>query len=154
MSRTTISRFVLDTNAFVLYLLAGEDGEIQRMLRDAETGRQKVLMNAYNLAEVYVRLAPRLSEEQLDEVVRVAQALPIRWIAISDDLVFSAARLRANYEIDAAAAIAVATAMQENAILVTPEPLAGAMEGVSVRPLRNIKAEALRELNAGQQANR
>ena len=137
MIRTTLPRFVLDSEVFVLFLLAEEEGEIQRLLRDADEGRAKVLMNSYNLAEVYVELAKRLGdEEKLNEVLRVAQALPIAWEPVTDELVFAAARLRANYGIDAAPAIALATAIQENAILVTREPLAGAMEGVTVRPLR------------------
>ena len=130
-----IPRYVLDTDVFVLYLSAEEDGEIQRLLRDAESGKIRILMNAYTLAEVYVQLCGRLNDRQLEEVVRAARALPIRWVPVSDDLVFAAARLRANYELAADAAIALATAMQEHAILVTREPVAGAMEGVTVHSL-------------------
>jgi len=95
------------------------------------------MMNTYNLAEVYVQLAERLSEEQLDDIVRAAQALPIRHISISDQLVFRAARLRASYELSAPGAVALATALQEEASLVTREPLACTIEGVSICPLRS-----------------
>lgn len=130
-----MQRVVLDTDVFVLYLLAEEGGAIQRLLREAEAGNKDVMMNTYNLAEVYVHLAKRLSGEQLDQIVRAAYALPIRRIPISDHLVFAAARLRAGYELNAATAMAVATALEEDAMLITAQPLLHAPEGVAVCPI-------------------
>lgn len=130
-----MQRVILDTDAFVLYLLAEEGGAIQRILREAEAGAKEVMMNSYNLAEVYVHLSKRLSGDQLDEIVRAAYALPIRRIPVSDTLVFAAARLRASYEFNAATAMAVATALQEDALLITGQPLLRTPEGVAVCPV-------------------
>jgi predicted nucleic acid-binding protein len=128
-------RYVLDTEAFVLYLMAQEGGVIQRMLRDAEAGRHQVLMNGYNLAEVYVQLACRLSDSQVDGIIRATQALPIHRVPVTDHLVYSAARLRTNYPLETETAFALATAMQEEAILITATPLLRSPEGVAVCPL-------------------
>jgi len=130
-----MQRVILDTDAFVLYLLAEEGGAIQRLLRAAEAGHTEVMMNTYNLAEVYVHLAKQLTGEQLDQIVRAAYALPIRRIPVSDRQVFAAARLRAEYALDAATAMALATALEEDAALVTAQPLLHTPEGVAVCPI-------------------
>lgn len=130
-----IPRVVLDTEAFVLYLLANEGGTIKSLLREADAGRRQVLMNVYNLAEVYVHLAARLSDDALDHITRVVQALPIHRVAAADPLVFAAARLRVRYGVEAATAIAWATALQEDAVLVTGQHLERVPEGLAVRTL-------------------
>lgn len=126
---------MLDTDAFVLYLTAEEGGVIRRLLREAEDGRARVLMNVFNMAEVHVRLSSRLSDERFDAVIRAAQALPIERISAADALVFHASRIRAHHGIDAARAIAIATAAHEKAILITAEPLPFRPDGIEVRPL-------------------
>ncbi len=130
-----MQRVILDTDAFVLYLLAEEGGSIQRLLREAENGERVVMMNTYNLAEVYVQLSSRLSGEQLEQITRAAYALPICRISITDHLVFAAARLRAEYQLNAATAMALATALEEDATLITAQPLLRAPAGVAVCPI-------------------
>jgi predicted nucleic acid-binding protein len=117
-----MSRYVLDTEAFMLYLTGEEGGTVHRLLREAEAGEHDVVMNVYNLAEACVALADRFAPEELDGLLRATEALPIRRVSASDRLLFAAANLRAMHGISAETAIAMATAEQEGATLVTGKP--------------------------------
>lgn len=111
--------YVLDTDAFILYLMAEERGVIRQLLHRAEAEEVRVLTCSATLAEVMVQLAQRFTPSEAERIMRAIRALPIDLISITDELIFAAAQLRANYGLDANQAIAAATAQREHATLLT-----------------------------------
>jgi ribonuclease VapC len=114
---------VLDSFALLAYL-AREPGfeTVRALLRDAEASDRPAIMNEINVGEVYYRTAKDRSPTKAEAFLRVLETLPIRVIGNSFPQVLEAARLKARYPIADADAFALATAIREEAVLVTGDP--------------------------------
>ncbi len=114
---------VLDSFALLAYL-AREPGfqTVRALLRDAEATERALIMNEINVGEVYYRIAKDRSPAKADAFLRILEALPIRVLGNTFAQVVDAARLKAQYPIAYADALALATAIRERAMLVTGDP--------------------------------
>ena len=79
-------------------------------------------MNEINIGEVYYRTAKGRSLAQADTFLRILETLPVRIVGNTFPQVLEAARLKARYPIAYADAFALATAIREQALLVTGDP--------------------------------
>jgi ribonuclease VapC len=111
---------VLDSFALLAYL-AREPGfeTVRALLRNAEATDLPAIMNEINVGEVYYRTAKGRSPAKAEAFLRVLETLPVRVLGNTFPQVIEAARLKARYPIAYADAFALATAIREQALLVT-----------------------------------
>lgn len=114
---------LLDSFA-ILAWMQDEDGAqvVEDLLYGAKRGEEQILMNIVNLGEVFYRCARvqdlQFARETLDRI----RLLPIRIIPCPNDLVLQAAEIKAEYPIAYADAFLAATALREDAQVVTGDP--------------------------------
>lgn len=114
---------LLDSFA-ILAWMQDEDGAqvVEDLLYGAKRGEEQILMNIVNLGEVFYRCARvqdlQFARETLDRI----RLLPIRIIPCPNDLVLQAAEIKAEYSIAYADAFLAATALREDAQVVTGDP--------------------------------
>ncbi len=114
---------VLDSFALLAYLAREAVFEVVRaLLRKAEASDRPAIMNEINVGEVYYRTAKDRSTAQADAFLRILETLPIQILGNTFPQVIEAARLKARYPIAYADAFALATAIREQAVLVTGDP--------------------------------
>ena len=109
----------------ILAWMQGEtpaDGKVQSILDTAASKQLDLSINIVNIGEVYYRLAKKKSEAQAQTFLKDLKKMPIRIVAASNALVLKAAQLKGRYAISYADAFAAATAIKENAPLVTGDP--------------------------------
>jgi predicted nucleic acid-binding protein len=117
-------RKVLDAWALLAYLneeLPAADW-VDTLLEQADRGEIQLLMNMVNVGEVYYRLAKSRSEARATAFWEDFQTTQIRIVPAPNELILQAARWKARYPISYADAFALATAIRENATLVTGDP--------------------------------
>jgi predicted nucleic acid-binding protein len=122
-----------------LALLRGEGPAAVRMrryLRQAQSGRRRLLMNVVNLGEVYYRLIQLAGQEKAEQRLRWLRGWPLDIVPAREPLVFEAARLKARHPLSYADAFAVATARLERAAVVTGDPEIVALPRDVVRVVR------------------
>lgn len=95
---------------------------VENLLYEAKDSEQLLLMSIINLGEVYYRCARLKDIAFARELVAQLALLPIRVVSCTDDLVWRAAEIKAQYSIAYADAFAVATALKEDASIVTGDP--------------------------------
>ncbi len=116
-------RSVLDSFALLAFL-GKERGfeKVKALLRGAVYAREPLLMNEINVGEVYYITARYRSVELAEEMLRRLETLPIQPVGNSFTEVLEAARVKAGFSISYADAVAVATAVRMDAVLVTGDP--------------------------------
>ena len=115
---------LLDSFALLTYLNK-EDGfeKVRRLLADAQSSRQSVLMNELNVGETYWIIHRKCGREQAEYFLGpVLKGLPISVISNNFDAVISAAKIKARYALSFADCFAVATAQRESAVVLTGDP--------------------------------
>lgn len=116
--------FVLDSFALIGFL-ENEDfaSRIEKILRQARQGKTRVYLHAIHLGEVYYITLREQGKNTADLVYARIKAFPLRYIEIIDDeLLRTAARLKAAYPISYADAFAASLATIRNATLLTGDP--------------------------------
>jgi ribonuclease VapC len=114
----------LDSYALLAYLNR-EDGfeKVRTVLANAQKSSLPVLMNELNVGETYYILYRKrgheLAEYFLDNVLA---GLPILMISNDFNAVISASKIKARHALSFADCFAVATAQQENAVILTGDP--------------------------------
>jgi predicted nucleic acid-binding protein len=98
------------------------DTTMRRYLRRADSGNVRLLMNLVNLGEVYYRMIQLAGVDSADERLRLLRKLPIEMVPIREPLAMEAGRIKAQYRISFAAAVAVATARIEDGTVLTGDP--------------------------------
>ncbi len=123
MSRSATKPCVLDSFALLAYL-GREPGfeTVRALLRSAEASDHPAIMNEINVGEAYYRTARGRSLAKADALLGILETLPIRIVGNPFPQVIDAARLKARYPIAYADAFALATAIREEAVLVTGDP--------------------------------
>lgn len=96
--------------------------QVEEILTACREGRMRACINKLNLGEVYYSTIRSLGQAEADELLELFNQLPVEQIALSDDLLWSACRLKAHYPMSLADCFAAATAMQEDATLLTGDP--------------------------------
>lgn len=109
---------VLDSFALLVFL--GKEGGYHRVQDLLSAEAHLVLMNAVNIGEVFYVLSRQRGDRAAEYFLSVVlPGLPIGVIDNSFDNVMEAARLKAKHALSFADCFAAATAIRENAVLVT-----------------------------------
>ncbi|HWR58147.1 MAG TPA: type II toxin-antitoxin system VapC family toxin [Thermodesulfovibrionales bacterium] len=114
-------RRLLDSFALLVYL-KGERGheKVKALIADRDG---ELLMNDINLGETYYILARERGKEEADYFVEVVfPSLPIAHVPNSLADVLAAARIKSRHAVSYADCFAAATALRENASIVTGDP--------------------------------
>lgn len=116
-------RSLLDSFA-VLAWIQNEPGanRVEALLTRAQRRRSSLLLNVVNLGEVYYRLARQHGHPFAQEIVRQLEILPLQLYPCDRGLALEAARIKADFPMAYADAFAVATAIREDAVIVTGDP--------------------------------
>lgn len=116
-------RSLLDSFA-VLAWIQDEKGaqEVEDLLYRAQEGKEQVILNIINLGEIYYRCARAQDLSFGRDIVTKLKLLPIKIYPCPDDLVLEASEIKAEYPIAYADAFVVATALRENARVITGDP--------------------------------
>ena len=111
---------LLDSFA-VLAWLQNEKGSqhVEELLYRAQGGNEQVILNIINLGEIFYRCARVQDISFARGILEEIRLLPIRIYSCPDDLVLTAAEIKASYPMAYADAFIVATALKENATIIT-----------------------------------
>jgi predicted nucleic acid-binding protein len=128
-------RSLLDSFAMLAFLNDERPAvAVERLLRNAETSGEPLLMNEINIGEVYYVTAKRRSRNAAETFLELLSTLPIAPVPNEFGDVLAAARIKAEYAVSYADAFAIATAVRRGAVLVTGDP-----EIFAVEPLIKIQ---------------
>lgn len=114
---------LLDSFA-VLAWIQDEDGSqfVEDLLYRAQEHQEEVLLNIINLGEVLYRCARIQDMSFARDILEKIKLLPIRIYPCSNELILEAAEIKAEYPIAYADAFIVATALREDARIITGDP--------------------------------
>ena len=117
------SKRLLDSFA-VLAWLQDEPGagKVEAFLREARGAEVPLLLTVVNLGEVYYRVARQHGHPMAEGIVRQLHALPVEFCTCDEQLSLAAARIKADFPMAFADALAAATAQKEEATVVTGDP--------------------------------
>lgn len=114
---------LLDSFAVLAWLQDEAGAEsVQGILLTARRERIPLLLTVINLGEVYYRVARQHGHPFAQGVIRQVKALPIELCPCDEELALRAARIKADFPIAYADALATATAQREVATVVTGDP--------------------------------
>ncbi len=95
---------------------------VEDLLYQAQGNRAQVLISVINLGEIYYRCARVQDLPFARDILEKLKLLPVKTYPCPDDLVLEASEIKAQYPISYADAFAVATALREDAGIVTGDP--------------------------------
>lgn len=123
--------FLLDSYALLAYLNDEPGGNrVQEVLALAKIHKCRLVMSLMNLGEV-LYITERARGLPAAQVVQaLAESLPLEILEASRDLILDAAHIKATHTISYADALAVASALRENATILTGDPEYQAVEGL------------------------
>lgn len=128
---TASTAFVLDSFALLAYL---QDepvaSRIEKLLDDAAKEKCRLFLSLINLGEILYITERRGGVVKAQDALALIQQLPIQVLSVDEQIVFTAAHIKANYSISYADSFAVATAIQENAAVVTADPEFSSVEAI------------------------
>lgn len=125
-------RDLLDSYA-MLMLLNEEPGyeKVQQRLMQAERNERLVFMSAINVGETYYIVHRTSGEFAAEKFLRILEATTVTISVPTQELIIAAAKIKAKYPISYADAIAVATAIEVNASILTGDPEFQKIEGIA-----------------------
>ena len=95
---------------------------VARLLEKDRRARETPLLQIINFGEIIYRTKKDFGDEAKVRVIRNVIRLGFRIIPASDNLVYAAAELKGSYAISYADAFLLATALREQAVIVTGDP--------------------------------
>lgn len=95
---------------------------VEDLLREAKNTGEKLLLHEINLAEVYYLTIRRVGENQAKIIAAQVETLPIEIVSTTPEIVWQAARLKAQHKLSLADAFAAGTGIQLGARVVTGDP--------------------------------
>jgi predicted nucleic acid-binding protein len=115
--------YLLDSFAFLAYLNDEPGRErVQEVLKLAKASNCRLVMSLINLGEI-LYITERTRGLPLAQTVQaLVECLPLEFLAVSRDLILEAAHIKARHALSYADAFAVASAIHENAIILTGDP--------------------------------
>ena len=115
--------FVLDGFALLAYLQDEPAApRIEKLLDNAGKERCRIFLSLINLGEILYITERRGGVVKAHDTLALIRQLPIEIPQLDEQTVFTAAHIKANYTLSYADAFVVATAMQENATVLTADP--------------------------------
>jgi predicted nucleic acid-binding protein len=117
-------RFVLNSYALIGYLENEHFADrIERLLKQARKGTASLYLHALHLGEVYYITLREQGTHLADLAYSRIKAFPLTFIDhIDEELLITAATLKANFPISCADAFAAALAKIKNSILLSGDP--------------------------------
>ena len=120
---TEPTAFVLDSYALLAYLQDEPVGiRIEKLLENARKEKCRLFLSLINLGEILYIIERRGGIAKAQDVLALIRQLPVEIPLADEQTVFAAAHIKANHAISYADAFVVATAIQENAVVVTADP--------------------------------
>lgn len=118
------NRYVLDSYALLGYLQNENFAErIESVLKDARIGHVYLYLHAIHLGEVYYIVLREQGAQKADMAYARIKAFPVTLVSrIDEELLLSAARLKAEFPISYADAFAAAMAIIYKSHLLTGDP--------------------------------
>jgi predicted nucleic acid-binding protein len=115
--------YTLDTSAILAYFLdePGSD-DVKEILKQSENGEGEVFVSFMTFMEVLYRIWKSNGEHQAKKTYLLLRGLPVSEIGQSENLLVTAARLKAHYPISVADAWIAATALSTDSTLVHKDP--------------------------------
>ena len=115
--------FVLDSFAVMAHFQAESGGEkVLELLERAGKSNVIIAISLINVGEVAYLVRRERGKEQAEALLRDLRSLPITFYEVTEERIFAAAWLKADYSISYADAFAAVTAQQKDAILITGDP--------------------------------
>jgi len=123
--------FVLDSFALLAYL---QDepvaSRIEKLLENAGKEKCRLFLSMINLGELLYITERRGGVARAQDALALIRQLPIEIMSVDEQTVLAAAHVKANHAISYADCFAVATAIQENATIVTGDPEFHSVESI------------------------
>lgn len=118
-----MKRIVFDSYA-ILKWIKGEAGKekVISLLEDSKNGKISSFICQINLGEVYYKIIRARSLKEAKKFLNTFVLLPVKVLPITEDLVWKASEIKAKYSISYADCFVVATAMREDAVILTGDP--------------------------------
>lgn len=114
---------LLDSFAMLSYLKKEDDYQRVVELLSSAPKDYSLIMNEMNIGESYYIIARERGASQADYFIEtILPNLPIQTITVSFDCIIEASKIKALYPISYADCFAVATAIRENAVILTGDP--------------------------------
>jgi len=101
---------------------------VKSLLEAAHRNQGRVLLSLANLGELYYTISRRSSQTVAQEKLAQIRLLPIELVPIDEALVMAAATYKASYQLSYLNALALATAVREQVVLVTGMPEFGPLQ--------------------------
>ena len=115
--------FVLDSFALLAYLQDEPFApRIEKLLEKAEKEKCHLFLSIINLGELLYITERSGGVVKAQDALALIRQLPIEIVPVDEPTVFAAAHVKANHAISYADSFAVATAIQENATVITADP--------------------------------
>jgi len=115
--------FVLDSFALLAYL---QDElvapRVEKLLDNAGREKCRIFLSLINLGEILYITERRGGVVKAHDTLALIRQLPIEIPQVDEQTVFAAAHIKANHTLSYADAFVVATAIQENATVITADP--------------------------------
>lgn len=128
---TEPTAFVLDSYALLAYLQDEPAGtRIEKLLDNAKKEKCRLFLSLINLGEILYIIERRGGIAKAQDTLALIRQLPVEIPLVDEQTVFTAAHIKANHAISYADAFVVATALQENAIVVTDDPEFQSVEAI------------------------
>ncbi len=123
--------FVLDSFALLAYLKdEAAAARIEKLLDNAGKEKCRLFLSMINLGELLYITERRGGVVKAQDALALIRQLPIEIVHVDEQVIFAAAHVKANHAISYADCFAVATAVQENAAIVTGDPEFQSVEGI------------------------
>ena len=118
-----MKRYVFDACALIAFFNDEPGADVvEKLLTDATHGKCDIVMNKYNLLEVYYGYLKANGEEFAENILSIVENSCIHVYDVLTDVLFRcAATFKASYRMSLADAMALAQASVEPAILVTAD---------------------------------
>ena len=123
--------FVLDTFALLAYM---QDepvaARIEKLLENARKDKCRLFISLINLGEILYITERRGGVAKAQDALALIRQLPVEVLPADEQVVFSAAHIKANHTISYADSFAVSIALNENAVILTGDPEFEAVESL------------------------
>ena len=118
------TNYVLDSFVLIGYLENEPFAqEIEDLLHQAEKGVSRLYLHALHLGEVYYITLREQGQDVADLAYTRIKRFPVKFVeTINEELLLTAAAIKANYPISYADSFAAALAKVNNALLLTGDP--------------------------------
>ncbi|MFP3853043.1 MAG: type II toxin-antitoxin system VapC family toxin [Anaerolineales bacterium] len=123
--------FILDSYALLAYL-GGEAGEgrIKEILHETSIGEKRAFISLMNLGEVVCIIERERGLAKAQQVLAMAEQLPIELLSVDRPTVLAAAHIKGGYPVTCADAFAIVATRELEGTLITGAPEFGSVKDI------------------------